>query len=157
MLADLNTDRARFVAILVVNSIRRIRRKRAKASDFGALIGGNEAPSNEGPSLSSFHSLQRRSSGIMARTNADCFGVQYPGDRCKLLLQHLWFTLVHAGCEQSALAIVIVSSLAFREETWAQSAGPAPSIRRTESLPGVFGQNGYGSLRHASLVNWFIA
>jgi len=38
-----------------------------------------------------------------------------------------------------------------------KSAGPAPPARRIEVSSGVFGQEGYGSLRHASSVDWFIA
>jgi hypothetical protein len=36
-------------------------------------------------------------------------------------------------------------------------AGPAPPARRTGVSSGVFGQEGYGPLRHASSVDWFIA
>jgi len=36
-------------------------------------------------------------------------------------------------------------------------AGPAPPARRTGVASGVLGQDGYGSLRHASPVDWFVA
>jgi hypothetical protein len=38
-----------------------------------------------------------------------------------------------------------------------ESAGPAPRARRTGVSSGVLGQLGYGSLRHASSVDWFVA
>jgi len=66
---------------------------------------------------------------------------------------------VHIGFDldlPGALAVATMSGLVHRG-AWPESAGPAPPARRTGVSPGVLGQNGYGSLRHASSVDWFIA
>src|SRR5665811_2220146 len=62
---------------------------------------------------------------------------------------------VHIGFDldlHGVLAIATMSSLAHRG-AWPESAGPASPVRRTGVSSGVLGQNGCGSLRHASSVD----